>query len=99
MGIIQSRYIYEVFDIYIRGSNITMIARMFERSKKPYVILHSMIYPSRRIYISKKMYKDIELLDYKMDNIDVNNETIRELLFPDQFQKKCGASTNNAYIV
>ena len=70
MGLIESKYCFEVFDIYIRGSNITMIARLFERSKKPYVMLHSMIYPSRRIYISKKMYKDIELLDYKMENVE-----------------------------
>ena len=85
MGLIESRYIYEVFDIYVRGSSITMIARLFKRSKKPYVMLHSMIYPSRKVFITKKMYKDLELIDYKMEDIDVNEPVIQELLFPDHF--------------
>ena len=54
MGLIESRYKYEIYDIYVRGSSITMIAHLFERSKKPYVMLHSMIYPSRKVFITKK---------------------------------------------
>ena len=59
MGLIESKYKYEVFDIYVRGGSITMIARLFKRSKKPYVMLHSMIYPSRRLFITKDTYKKI----------------------------------------
>ena len=85
MGLTESRYKYEVFDIYVRGGTVSLIPRQYKRTKKPYIILHNMLYPRKKIYISENMYKNIELIDYKMENININNHVIRELLFPDQF--------------
>ena len=82
MGIIESKYKFEVFDIYIHGASVSLMVRPNKRTKKPYVVLHCMLYPRKKIYINENMYKKLEQIDYEVRSIDITEPVIRDILSP-----------------